>query len=552
MVNRGSSKQADGEDKLDFKQMLDMFRFGMQAAMRTEFASKTISEEELEAILDRANYTTEEATVQQMGMGAADSNTNTDTTADANADDSTNGDSEGKSDTTAAAAAAGSSSSNNTDNTDSTATAAAAVADDDDDIEPTPVTAVFDPRTGFGSISSFEGVEYRSIKKPGSVKDIAGAFREALALSMSAKRERKSRFEQIDGHTVLSINNYELGKHLSVFDLEQRGLSASSRAAFDAPPKAKRQKAGRDYEHEGMCLQCWDGGDLFLCDQCPAAYHPECINLTRKALAAERVFSCPHHRCLDCNRGTSAAGGLLFRCIGCPNAYCEDHAPVNMICVGECKRFKALGQTHPAQAYFIYCSQACKEFDRGHSEFNEEADSDDEREAAAKTSATSSSSAAAAAAAAGSSGSGDSVKIEIKPAVNGNGSAAAEAAASYQQQQQQQQQALIPAALQHLSAEEQFIHLQQQQHMLLQQEQQQRSQLQQQQQRQQQQQPSQLPIPQLQHLQPIALTNGAAAAAAATAAGVNGAHAQQVDGSSTAAAAGKSKRRRISNSKYTS
>ena len=39
------------------------------------------------------------------------------------------------------------------------------------------------------------------------------------------------------------------------------------------------------------------------------------------------IRACPHHSCATCGRNTAAAGGLLFRCEACPNAFCEDCIP---------------------------------------------------------------------------------------------------------------------------------------------------------------------------------------------------------------------------------
>ncbi len=70
--------------------------------------------------------------------------------------------------------------------------------------------------------------------------------------------------------------------------------------------------------------------------------------------------SCPHHNCATCGRSTAAAGGLLFRCLACEAAYCEDHMPDNYEIMGEHWVFQSLGQIHPKQACFILCSEHCR------------------------------------------------------------------------------------------------------------------------------------------------------------------------------------------------
>lgn len=71
-----------------------------------------------------------------------------------------------------------------------------------------------------------------------------------------------------------------------------------------------RQVAGRDFEHQDMCNECWDGGELLVCDVCPMAFHPQCIGLTKIPTGSQ--WFCPHHQCATCARRVSAAA-LLFR-----------------------------------------------------------------------------------------------------------------------------------------------------------------------------------------------------------------------------------------------
>jgi hypothetical protein len=62
------------------------------------------------------------------------------------------------------------------------------------------------------------------------------------------------------------------------------------------------------------CLQvCWDGGDLVCCDQCPAAYHADCLGLGHAELEAVPTWACPQHRCGVCQRkaGVSSWAVLL-------------------------------------------------------------------------------------------------------------------------------------------------------------------------------------------------------------------------------------------------
>ena len=84
-----------------------------------------------------------------------------------------------------------------------------------------------------------------------------------------------------------------------------------------------------------------------------------CVCATRPAYVEATRWACPHHSCHDCGRKAAAVGGMLFRCEACPRAFCEDHLPSTSEIIGQCKRFQALGQRHPAQACFIRCDQDC-------------------------------------------------------------------------------------------------------------------------------------------------------------------------------------------------
>ena len=126
----------------------------------------------------------------------------------------------------------------------------------------------------------------------------------------------------------------------------------------------------------------------------------ECIGLGPDDFGSG-AWSCPHHACAACNMKATAAGGLLFRCEMCSNAFCEgalccfllsvvvfccrfllsvvcclffiharahrssvflcchtvdaDHLPSEHVIVNKCERFIELGQRHPKTACFIHC-----------------------------------------------------------------------------------------------------------------------------------------------------------------------------------------------------
>ncbi len=205
-----------------------------------------------------------------------------------------------------------------------------ALGGDDEDEEPEPRRAS----------SVFEAIEL-------------GTAVEQLGRS---QRERTSRFLQVEGDLVLKINNYSLDEgEKSVFDAELKGKQ-------ERPGKRKMQhaQAGKDYENSSLCQLCWEGGDMVCCDFCPNVMHLACAGVD-DASSLGNMWSCPHHKCVVCNRKAYAAGGLLFRCSECPKAYCEDHLPQQAELIGgEVDRLLALGFHAVKQACYVICSEECK------------------------------------------------------------------------------------------------------------------------------------------------------------------------------------------------
>ena len=232
----------------------------------------------------------------------------------------------------------------------------------------------FDETAKFKSMYELQGVDFSKLRSES--KSIADEWKtEILTEVRGKKRKRTSRVVMVDGHTVLKQNMYSLEVrchslccfYFSIFFLlmlissfrlsllnssytrvllllqegepsvyareaaksgggDQGGAGGESgeRAASMGGSGAlsARQLAGRDYENSPVCGVCWEGGKLLCCDFCPSSFHMECIGLEPDDFGSG-AWSCPHHACATCNMKATAAGGLLFRCEMCSNAFCE-------------------------------------------------------------------------------------------------------------------------------------------------------------------------------------------------------------------------------------
>ena len=242
-----------------------------------------------------------------------------------------------------------------------------------------------------------------------------------LQMENSKKRQSKQRLMTVvddygKKHEIMKENNYDLATgEVSVFQRELKGNEEFRVNAKDT--KRHLQVAGRDYENEELCLRCWIGGDLMLCDRCPAAYHELCLDSEQLSSKLAMYWMCPHHSCTVCKRTAGAVGGLLFRCSECPTAYCEDHLPVDAAINGRCHRMELGGFVHPTQACYIHCSDACAAYAASYADtvahktnkrlYNTDAGYNSNNVSGAASSST------AAAAAAGS-GNGTGTKITMK------------------------------------------------------------------------------------------------------------------------------------------
>ncbi|OCH88895.1 hypothetical protein OBBRIDRAFT_733561 [Obba rivulosa] len=181
----------------------------------------------------------------------------------------------------------------------------------------------------------FEG---RVIKRAAPNREIAEEWRQLQ------KRSRTDRIIKVDGMEMIA--DY-MGPEVVIA----------------AKPAIKRQR--RKFESEDWCIHCRDGGELVLCCSCPRVFHAKCHGLTKVDLKRPQI-SCSQHSCVGCNRSTSDAGGMLFRCQTCPQAFCEDCLPPgDLDAVGDVlPELLLLGYGPCTSAYYIRCHDCHAQWDR--------------------------------------------------------------------------------------------------------------------------------------------------------------------------------------------
>ncbi|KAK7276009.1 hypothetical protein RIF29_17139 [Crotalaria pallida] len=75
-----------------------------------------------------------------------------------------------------------------------------------------------------------------------------------------------------------------------------------------------------DDENENSCSVCQSGGDLILCDQCPSAFHKECLGLED---IPDGDWFCPLCHCPNCCKSTTGRTeeGQFLTCSQCEHKY---------------------------------------------------------------------------------------------------------------------------------------------------------------------------------------------------------------------------------------
>ncbi|RAL14066.1 putative nucleosome remodeling complex ATPase subunit (Snf2h), partial [Aspergillus homomorphus CBS 101889] len=140
------------------------------------------------------------------------------------------------------------------------------------------------------------------------------------------------------------------------YDVTKENLRMHVPREASSPKKTKSRESGtvKSMSNETTCGVCKKFEPL-ACQTCPRAYHWECLQDSTKSHTSIHRFSCPHHVCFECQKRTADAGGLLFCCMRCPLAFCEDCLDWGKTeFIGRNHSFEVFGY-HPHSYFYIHC-----------------------------------------------------------------------------------------------------------------------------------------------------------------------------------------------------
>mmetsp|Transcript_16144 Transcript_16144/g.39769 ORF Transcript_16144/g.39769 Transcript_16144/m.39769 type:complete len:1473 (-) Transcript_16144:97-4515(-) len=179
----------------------------------------------------------------------------------------------------------------------------------------------------------------------------------------SSVSEEKGEGTKADGRSIRRSSRKRKRRMIIVDGIPMLHEQVQALKSTPAEPQRqrRRQKPGRDYPNSVNCGCCWQGGDIVLCDYCPASYHKNCIGYEGDPDSTNR-FECSLHYCAVCGKKANEVGGALFRCTLCPLAYCDEHLKDEAKIVYKNELFEALGYIHQKQAIYVHCSRECMQY----------------------------------------------------------------------------------------------------------------------------------------------------------------------------------------------
>ncbi|CAM9304436.1 unnamed protein product, partial [Hapterophycus canaliculatus] len=171
------------------------------------------------------------------------------------------------------------------------------------------------------------------------------------AMGRRAKKSRVVMLESADGHDASGI--------LAVLtDTTEEDM------AMEPGTEGMAKLGHRRWHSTSTCMLCRRGPDrsrqLVCCGFCPLSFHGDCLEAFGAgpddgAPSGATRFVCPQHRCVGCAKTTAAAGGVLFRCLTCPRAFCGNCLPEDQVeSVGRSRQLESLGYIGK-QSHWIRC-----------------------------------------------------------------------------------------------------------------------------------------------------------------------------------------------------
>ena len=176
---------------------------------------------------------------------------------------------------------------------------------------------------------TWEGRDYKHQANAASKKEIADLWVESIG---TKKRERVQTIEYVDAGAGLGMQAVSRASIMEAREAEDR-----ERRAAAAREAARSKATERAAKHETKCCGCDGEGvcvkpppaflapdvaaERLRCRNCPRVMSMGCARLVVKPRMG---WQCPQHHCKSCNRTASEAGGLMFRCVDCPSAFCAE------------------------------------------------------------------------------------------------------------------------------------------------------------------------------------------------------------------------------------
>jgi uncharacterized DUF497 family protein len=214
---------------------------------------------------------------------------------------------------------------------------------------------------------NWEGVDYTELKAANDKRNIADFWVSQLG---GKRRERVATVEMVDagaGLGMQAVSRVSIMEAREAEDRERRAAAAREVSRLKAVERAAR--------HEHKCCGCGGGeagcvrpppaflapdvaAERLRCRNCPRVMSLGCARLVTRPRMG---WQCPQHHCRSCNRTASEAGGLMFRCVDCPTAFCAEcngEAPFDAVEANP--EWEEMGFYLPKSFEYVRCTDCCK------------------------------------------------------------------------------------------------------------------------------------------------------------------------------------------------